>query len=75
MPVNQPQQANSKKLAWHVTYDVWVADEKHPHYEEREFFLFAPDNIEAKRLAVLYCRDNNGQPIDYEYLKVERFEK
>lgn len=47
---------------WSTSLCVWV---------HCEFYLFAKDRIEAKRLAVKYCRDNNGQPIDYYNLDVE----
>jgi hypothetical protein len=57
-----------KKQSFKVTYQVWCTSAE--CWLHNEFYLFAPDLIEAKRRAVTYCRDNNGQPIDYHNLEV-----
>ena len=58
-----------KKLPFRIFYQLW--DTEREIMAEHEFFLFAPDRIEAKRLGVLYCRNANGQPLDYLSLDVE----
>lgn len=61
------------QLPFKATYEVWDTDLG--YWRTCEFFLFAFDRVEAKRLAVKCCRDNNGQPIDYYNLEVQQHEK
>ena len=61
------------KLPYRAFYQVW--DCALGYWRECEFFLFAQDRIEAKRLAVKFCRDDNGQPIDYYNMEIEQVAK
>ena len=56
------------RLNSRADYEVW--DCSLGYWRECHFYFAAPDPCEAKRLAVLYCRDNNGQPLDFHNLRV-----
>lgn len=58
-----------KKLPFKITYQVWCV--KAECWQHCEFYLFADNKKDAEAKGKKYCRDSNGQPIDYHELTAQ----